>query len=70
MLKIRETVTSLVEVWIEILYTCYILFLYESLPLWKCGLKLSRCSHVPHTQTVTSLAEVWIEIQQSFGMLR
>ena len=35
----NESVTSLVEVWIEILETIRISRMIPSLPLWKCGLK-------------------------------
>ena len=34
----------------------------ESLPLRKCGLKLSGDAGILRTGYVTSLAEVWIEI--------
>ena len=61
-------VTSLAEVWIEILYLltnqCSIL----SLPLRKCGLKYGFLCIQWSNEQVTSLAEVWIEI--GFGIIR
>ena len=57
------SVTSLVEVWIEIcIKRIYYTKHTRSLPLWKCGLKLPYCRHRIGWSAVTSLVEVWIEI--------
>ena len=59
-----KNVTSLAEVWIEIIRNDY----YRrdqssSLPLRKCGLKFLEHMHHFQPNIVTSLAEVWIEIE-------
>ena len=56
-------VTSLVEVWIEMMIG--VTFndpASLSLPLWKCGLKYAKGNHYNQSLLVTSLVEVWIEI--------
>ena len=59
-----ELVTSLAEVWIEILYSLHATSLpYWSLPLRKCGLKCNTSIPSLSSLRVTSLAEVWIEIR-------
>ena len=56
-------VTSLAEVWIEILLCHDWGFKFWSLPLRKCGLKLAHTNYHMYCIGVTSLAEVWIEIR-------
>ena len=52
------------EVWIEIKKEGEgIVYSLGSLPLWKCGLKLSMWYHREKGEQVTSLVEVWIEIE-------
>ena len=41
----------------------------ESLPLRKCGLKLSVATQFGAELSVTSLAEVWIEIGTAFAKI-
>ena len=55
-------VTSLAEVWIEILSSARSYSWAMSLPLRKCGLKYLSPSLLNISGKVTSLAEVWIEI--------
>ena len=55
-------VTSLAEVWIEILCCLQQIIQRSSLPLRKCGLKYTVWSQPVKVGMVTSLAEVWIEI--------
>ena len=58
-------VTPLVGVWIEIAWHQNVHFLYLSLPLWECGLKLIYSSLLYLIRIVTPLVGVWIEIEQS-----
>ncbi len=55
-------VTSLAEVWIEMVDARQRPKRIKSLPLRKCGLKLPYCRLRIGWSAVTSLAEVWIEI--------
>ena len=59
--KLQYPVTSLVEVWIEILTSVINVLRTPSLPLWKCGLKSGNAKG-KKKYVVTSLVEVWIEI--------
>ena len=58
----EASVTSLAEVWIEIVSSTLYLPCTWSLPLRKCGLKYVHGYYNFPWQYVTSLAEVWIEI--------
>ena len=58
-----ESVTSLVEVWIEMEVRIRPRRIPRSLPLWKCGLKSDPLFVDPEPDVVTSLVEVWIEIE-------
>ena len=63
---LKSVVTSLAEVWIEIWGMGVAVWVYQSLPLRKCGLK-SKASGISILSTaVTSLAEVWIEIRRNW----
>ena len=58
-----KVVTSLAEVWIEMVFSLISrLYVCSSLPLRKCGLKFRTDTRSESSNGVTSLAEVWIEI--------
>ena len=62
--KMKELVTPLAGVWIEIFLQGKIRNACKSLPLRECGLKFCLVSPVIKPVEVTPLAGVWIEIEQ------
>ncbi len=59
-----ELVTSLVEVWIEIIYPCISIYLCIVTSLVEVWIEMSGIEYELDYRGVTSLVEVWIEIHK------